>query len=48
MSVPAVSVAGAMQLPAFAYQCSWHEYRPFLSLEFVLFHPLARWVSGNG
>jgi hypothetical protein len=39
VAVPTVSisVAGAMQLPAFAFQCSWHEIRPSLSLELVLF-----------
>jgi hypothetical protein len=37
VAVPTVSGACAMQLPTFAYQCSWHEIHPSLLLELVLF-----------
>jgi len=47
VTIAPVSGARAMQLPAFTYQCSRHEIRPFLSLESLFFSPFAV-RSGTG
>ena len=47
MTVPAVSVAGAVKLPALANQCSRHEIHSSLALAFVHF-PVPRLAAWSG